>query len=172
MGYYNEKREQRIEYSKVYARQNRARINLYEKSKRKTSLNFTIACNLRSRTNKAFKSHNVEKLNKTFDLVGCSQWFSKKWILHQLYGDITEKNYGSEWTSDHCYPLSKTSLSDKNGMNKSTYCINIRPMYFSENISKGDTFDHRLYLMQEIKAYQFIKLNEEGNKEDFHRWNL
>ena len=29
IGYYNEKREQRIEYSKFYARQNRARINFY-----------------------------------------------------------------------------------------------------------------------------------------------
>ena len=31
IGYYIEKREQRIEYSKFYARQSRARISLYEK---------------------------------------------------------------------------------------------------------------------------------------------
>ena len=118
---------------------------------------------MRSRTNKAFKSQNVEKLNKSFDLVGCSQSFFERWILHQLYGDMTEKDYGSVWSLDHCYPLSKTNLSDKIEMNKSTYWIIIGPMYCSEIISKGDKIDHRLYLMQESKAYQFIKLNgQEG----------
>ena len=95
--YYNNKREQRIEYNKFYAKQNRARINLYEKNKRKTNLNFKLAGNLRSRTNKAFRSQNVEKLNKTFDLLGCSQSFFKRWILYQLYGDMTEENYGQIW---------------------------------------------------------------------------
>ena len=65
------------------------------KSRRKTNLNFKLASNLRSRTNKAFKSQNVEKLNKTFDLLGCSQSFFKRCILHQLYGNMTEENYES-----------------------------------------------------------------------------
>ena len=124
------------------------KINLYEKNKRKTNLNFKLACNLRSRTNEAFKSQNVEKLNKTFDLVGCSQSFFKRWILHQLYGDMTEENYGSVLTLDHCYPLSKTNLSDKSEMKKSTYWIKIRPMYSSENISKGDKINAYLCIFQ------------------------
>ena len=119
MGYYKEKREQVIEYSKFYAKQNRARINLYEK-KRKTILNFQLVCNLRSRTDKAFKSQNVEKLNKTFDLLGSFQPFFRRWILHQLYCNMTEKNYGKIWCLDHCYPLSKTNLTDKNELNIST----------------------------------------------------
>ena len=82
---------------------------------------------------------------------------------------MTEEIYGKIWCLDHCYPLSKTILSDKNEMNKSTNWINLRPMYCSENISKGDKTDHRLYLMQEIKAYQFIKLNEKGPNEDVHQ---
>ena len=117
---------------------------------------------MRSRTNKAFKSQNFEKINKTFDSVGCSQSFFKRWILRKLYADMTEKNYGSLRTLDHCYPLSKTNMSDKNEMNKSTFWINIRPMYCSENSSKGDKIDHRLYLGQEIEAYRVIKSNEEG----------
>ena len=74
---------------------------------------------------------------------------------------MTEENYCKIWFLDHCYPLSKTNLSDKNEMNKSTNWINLTPMYRSENNSKGDKIDYRLYLMQEIKTYQFIKLNEE-----------
>ena len=125
MGYFEEKREQTFEFNKFYARQNRTRIKLYEKNKRKTFLNFKKACNLRSRSNKAFKSQNVEKLNKTFDFLGCSQSFFKRWILHQLYGNLTEENYGKIWCLDHCYPLSKINLSDKNEMNKSTNWINL-----------------------------------------------
>ena len=36
-------------------------------------------------------------------------------------------------------------------------------MYCSENISKGDKIDNQLYLMQEVKAKHFLKLNvQEG----------
>ena len=121
--YYNEKREQKNEYQKFCAKQNRAKKSLYEKNKRKTNLNIILACNLRSKANKAFKSQNVENLNKTFDLVGCSQSLFKRCILQQIYGDMTGENYGSVWTIDPCYSLSKTNLSDKNGMNKSTCWI-------------------------------------------------
>ena len=114
LGYYNEKREQKVEHQNFYAKRYRAKINLYEKNKRKTNLISKLDFNLRKRTNKAFKSQNVEKFNKTFDLVQLSQSFFKRWFLHQLYGDMTEENYASVWTFDHCCPLSKTNLPDKN----------------------------------------------------------
>ena len=158
IGYYNEKREQRKEYGKFYARQNRARINAYERQKRITDSNYKLAHNIRAVTRQAFKSQNVKKTN---DLIGCSQTFLRKWIIHQLYGDMTLDNYGTIWCLDHCYPLSKTNLSNERDMYKSTNWINIRPMYFSENSSKGDKIDHRLYLMQEIKAKYFLKLNND-----------
>ena len=41
-------------------------------------------------------------------------------------------------------------------------------MYVKDNILKGDKIDHYLYLRQEVKAYQFIKLNEEGLNQSFH----
>ena len=73
---------------------------------------------------------------------------------------MTEENYGEIWCLDHCYPLSKTNLYDKkNEMSKSTNWINLRPMYCSENSSKVDKIDHRLHLMQEVKANYFLKLN-------------
>ena len=46
-------------------------------------------------------------------------------------------------------------------MNKSTYWINIRPMYSTENNLKGSKIDHRLYLLQQIKANYFMKLNDQ-----------
>ena len=64
IGDYNEKHEQKIEYQKFYAKQNRAKKNLYEKNKGKTNLNFKLACNLGSRTKKAFKSQMLKNSTK------------------------------------------------------------------------------------------------------------
>ena len=114
---------------------------------------------MRKRTNEAFKTQNIKKTNKTIDLIGCFQSFFKIWIIHQLYGDISEENYGKIWCLDHCYPLSKTNLSDKNELNISTIWISLRQMCCSENIIKSDKIDQRLYLMQEMKAKCFLELN-------------
>ena len=54
-----------------------------------------------------------KKLNKTVDLIGCSQSFFKKWILYQLYGDMTEEIYGCVRTFDPCYLLSKANVSNE-----------------------------------------------------------
>ena len=75
------------------------------------------------------------------------------------YNDI--KNYGSVWQIDHCLAITSFNLLDENDMKKCFNWINLRPMYCSENISKGDKIDYRLYLLQQIKANYFMKLNEE-----------
>ena len=101
IGYYNKKREQGIEYAKLYARQNRARINAYERQKRLTDSNYKLGHKIRAMTRQAFNLQNIKRTNKTIDLIGCSQTFLRKWILHQLYGDMTEENYGKIWCLDH-----------------------------------------------------------------------
>ena len=101
--------------------------------------------------------------NKTFDVLGCSQSFCKRWIIHQFYGDMSLEIYGKIWCLDHCYPLSKTNLSNKNDMYKSTNWINIRLRYIKDNIIKGDEIDYHLYLLQEIKGSYFKRLyGQEG----------
>ena len=100
--YYLENRDSELERCKQYRILNREKINLYEKNKRKIDFNFKIAHNIRARTRQAFKAQNVRKTRKTFELIGCSQSFFKRWILHQLYGDMIEENYGEIWCLDHC----------------------------------------------------------------------
>ena len=77
-------------------------------------------------------------------------------------------NYGSVWQIDHCLAIASFILLDEKEMKKCFNWINLRPMYCSENISKGDKIDLRLYLLQEVKAKYFLRLNEEGLNEDLH----
>ena len=126
---------------KDYHNNRKERISILDKESRKTDLIFKLVCNLRSRTSKAFKAQNVRETNKTIDLLGCSHLFFKRWIFHQLYGNTTLENYGSEWEIDHCLDITSLNLLDEKEMKKSFNWIILRPMYCSENISKGDKID-------------------------------
>ena len=140
----------------------------YLRIRKESKLNFILASNLRSRTYQAFKSQNVRKISKTFDLLGCSHLFFKKWIVHQLYGIMPLENYGSVSEIDHCLPIASSNLLDEKEMKKCFNWINLRPMYSNENNLKSKT-DYHLYLLQEVKAYQFIKLkDQEGLNQNFY----
>ena len=138
------------------------------KIEKKSDSNYKLARNLRSRTSTAFKSQNVRRTNKTFDLLGCSHSFFKDWIIHQLYGNMTIENYGSVWQIDHCLPIASFKILDEIDMKKGLNWVNLRPMYSNENISKKAKINYRLYLLQQIKAYQFLKINEEGLNKIIH----
>ena len=162
--YYYVNRDWVLSNRKMYVKKNRAKINLYQKKRRDSDLNFKLAHNLRVRTNKAFKSQNVRKTNKTFDLLGCSHSFFKNWIIHQLYGNMTLENYGSVWQIDHCLAVTSFNLLDGNDMKKCFNWVNLRPMYVKDNIIKGDKIDYHLYLLQEVKAKYFLKLNNDQQR--------
>ena len=76
-----------------------------------------------------------------------SSSFLRKWIIHHVYGEMTLEKYSKIWCLDHCYPLSKTNLSNENDMYKSTNWINLRPMYIKDNIVKIDKIDYLLHLL-------------------------
>ena len=82
---------------------------------------------------------------------------------------MTIENYGTLWQIDRCLAVAPFNLLDENYMKKCFNWINLRPMYSSENNSKNAKIDYHLYLLQEVKAYQFIKLNEKGPNEDIHQ---
>ena len=65
--------------------QNRSKINAYSRDKRKSDSNFKLHASIRQKTNRAFKSLN----NKLNALIGCSNSSLRKWIIYQLYGDMT-----------------------------------------------------------------------------------
>ena len=155
--YYYDNRNRILNDNKIYRKNHRSKINAYERDKRKSDTNFKLNCSIRQKTNYAFKSPN----NKMNLLIGCTSDYLRKWIIYQLYGSMTLENYGSVWCLDHCIPLKRTNEYD---LYKSTNWINLRPMYTRDNIIKRDKIDHRLYLLQQIKAKYFLKINNDQER--------
>ena len=137
------------------------------KNKMRTDLNFKLPSYKRTRPYKTYNAQNVGKTNETFDLLQCSHSFFKRRIIHQLYGDLSVYNYRSLWCIDHCLPIVSFNPLDEMEMKE---CFNwIRPIHTKENKSKRSKFVNRLYLLQEIKAYQFLRLNDpEELNQNFH----
>ena len=71
------------------------------------------------------------------------------------------ENYEVGFVSDHCFPIASFILFNEDELRKCFNWKNLRPMRPKENMSKGDKVDGRLYLLQEIKAHYFKKLNGE-----------
>ena len=158
--YYNEQYDLEIIRRRDYPNDKKGKINDYNKKKRELELKFILARNLRSRTSSAVKSKNIRRMNKTIDFLGCSHSFFKNWIIHQLYGNMTLKNYGSVWQINHCLAIATFNFLDEKEMKKCFNWIKFRPMYVKNKIFEGDKIDMRLYLLQETKAKYFMKLND------------
>ena len=159
--YYSKNHDSELERCRKYKFQNREKINEYIKNRLKTDLNFKLASYMRNRLFKAYKVQNVMKTNKTIDLLECSHSFFKSWIIHQLFGNMTIDNFGSVWQIDHCLAIASFNLLDENNLKACFNWINLRPMYVKDKIIKGDKIDYLLYLLQEVKAKYFLKLNND-----------
>ena len=116
---------------------------------------------MRSRTSLAFKSQNGRKTNETIDLLGCSHFFFKRWILYRLHGNMTDEIYGSVWQIDLCLPIASLNLLDENVMKKFFNWINLRPMYSNENNTKKAKIDRYPYHVKKRKLH-FFKLKWQG----------
>ena len=67
--YYYNNQNRLLNNQKIYNKNNRDKINAYERQKRKTDYIFNLSCKIRQKTSYAFKSH----INKMNTLIGCSK---------------------------------------------------------------------------------------------------
>ena len=70
-------------------------------------------------------------------------------------------NYASVWEIDSCFPVPKTKLTNENGERKCSHWTNLKRKYSSEHKSKKGKTNHHLYLLQEIKSKNYLKLNDQ-----------
>ena len=76
-----------------------------------------------------------------------------------LYGEMALENYAKLWFLDRCLAVASFHLLAEMEMKNCFNWINLRPMYVRDNIFTGAKIDMRLYLLQEIQASYFMKIN-------------
>jgi len=134
--YYEDNREKRLEYRKIYNKNNRDKHNMYVKNKKLNDPIYYISNIARNRVLTFLKRKNIEKNNKTFDIIGCSPEFLKEHIEKQFKQGMNWDNCGLYgWHIDHIIPLSSAKTEEE--IYKLCHYTNLQPLWAKENLSKG-----------------------------------
>lgn len=134
-------RVKKIAQACEYSKQNREKINERNRSwfrkKYRTDYNFRVSHNIRSMLNRVVNACGTNKSGSTFDALGYSAREFMEHIERQFVRGMSWGNHG-EWHIDHIVPVSwfvKNGETDPKVINALT---NLRPMWASENVSKGN----------------------------------
>ena len=147
---------------KIYNEQNRERRNIYLKNKRETDVKFRLFSNTR---NRIYKSLNgVTKQSSTKEILGIDIDLYRKWLEFQFTPEMNWLNI----EIDHVKPLCMFDVSDEEQLKEAFNWRNTQPLLKEIHQKKGIKYNFLDYRLQFIKAYQFIKLNEERYNENIH----
>ncbi len=132
--YYYKNREK----IKQYARNNKEKSNLKRRLYNSTHPQTRIAHNLRSRICNVLSGRS--KGGRLFLLIGCDMDFLKRYFESMFDDLMTWENYGKgidKWSIDHIKPLETFNLEDESQQRTAFHWSNMKPMWYSENASKG-----------------------------------
>ena len=110
---------------------------VYEKERLKTDPIFKISVMVRKRINIFLKQKNIKKTNKSFEMIGCSPEYLKKYLENKFKPGMSWSNHGIHgWHIDHIIPLA--SAKNQEDFEKLTHYTNLQPLWSKENLSKKD----------------------------------
>ena len=147
---------EKLDKIKMYNEQKKERRNRYLKNKRETDINFQLISNTRNRIYKSLKG--LTKQSSTKDILGIDVETYKKLIKFQFNPDITWENI----EIDHVKPICMFDVSKDEELRDAFSLKKTQPLLKQDHQKKGINFKFLDYQLQFIKAYQFLKLNEEG----------
>lgn len=128
-----------VEQTNSYSKNNRTTINKRDNDRYKNSPEFRLRIILRRRIYNAIK-HSWKQGSAVKDL-GCTIEYFKKYIEDRFSTGMTWENWGRKkgcWSIDHIFPLSRVDLTNRNQFLKVAHYTNQKPMWFSDNIRKGN----------------------------------
>ena len=149
-------------YNKNSFQHNKNKIYESRKNRRKIDVNFRLICNTRRRIHHALNGKS--KSSPTKDILGIDINLYRKWIEWQMTSDMTWDNI----EIDHVKPICLFDVSKAEELGEAFNWKNTQPLLKEVHQQKGIKFNFLDYQLQFIKAYQFIKLNEERFNENIH----
>jgi flagellar biosynthesis chaperone FliJ len=111
------------------------RYNEYMVSRRNNDSLFKLSCNIRNRIGKFLSVNNINKKNKTFELVGVTPIELKEYLEKLFTVGMCWDNYG-EWHIDHIIPLSFAKNEEE--IYKLCHYTNLQPLWAEENLKKSN----------------------------------
>lgn len=143
---YKKNNEEKImEYNKKYKSSNRDKLtkqsNEYIKKRRSSDTSFKIIGNTRSKIRIALISSNMNKTEKTTEMLGCTIQFLKKYLESKFKPGMTWENYGRQgWHIDHIRPCASFDLTKKEERLKCFHFTNLQPLWAIDNLKKGKKY--------------------------------
>ena len=129
--------QQRRASEKARTPEYRAKNNARLKKRRDSDPVYRAKINMRRRCLSALKG--LYKHGTTFKLVGCSHEELKLHIESLWIEGMNWDNYGRYgWHVDHIKPLDSFDLSSKEQQQKAFHYSNLQPLWWRDNISKGN----------------------------------
>lgn len=117
--------------------------NEYERKKRSNDILFRLSRSIRTRIAVSIKNKNLQKNNKTTQILGCTIPDFKTHIESQFLPGMTWENR-SQWHIDHIMPVSMAKTYDE--VVRLNHYKNLRPMWASDNLRKSDKIGDTLVL--------------------------
>ena len=133
--YYYENSKIIKEKHKKYRKDNRTKINQYIIEKKLNDPIYRLSCIVRNRIYSYLKNKNITKKNKTFNIVGCSPEFLKKYLEKQFVDSMCWDNR-NEWHIDHRIPLSSAKTEEE--IYKLCHYTNLQPLWAEDNLKKSN----------------------------------
>ena len=162
--YDSENRERNINRNKDYRLKHHDKImaqkKRYTNNRYKTDINFCLICKTRSRIYKNLKG--VTKQSSSIDILGIDIGLYRKWLEFQF---TPEMNW-EKIEIDHVKPICIFDVTKDEELKEAFNWRNTQPLLKQDHVQKGLKFSFLDYQLQFIKAYQFIKLNEERFNEN------
>ena len=156
----SENREKIKSYKKQNIQQNKGRINEYKKhyvkNRFKTDVNYRFIVYTKNRIYKSLKG--MMKQSSSRDILGIDIYFYKKWIESQFTPEMNWSNI----EIDHVKPICLFDVSKDEELGEVFNWKNIQSLLKHDHQQKGIKFFFLDYQIQIVKAYQFLRLNEEA----------
>ena len=148
--YYAANRESICAKNCAYSASNRPKINarlrVYKSVRCKNDPNFRLRLVIRDHLRRIIKVGGT-KDSTSLSYVGCTVAQLRKHLERQFLQGMTWKNHGTEWHIDHIAPLAAFDFVNFPAQIKQAeHYTNLRPMWASENMRKGDTLPHPIQL--------------------------
>ena len=164
--YVSENRERHINRNKDYRIKLHDKImaqkKIYNNNRYKTDINFRVICKTRSSIFKTLKG--MTKQSSSINILGIDIDLCRKWLEFQFTPEMN-------WTNielGHVKPISLFDVSKEEKLEEAFNWKNTQPLLQHDYQQKGTKNNFLDYQLHFIKAYQFIKLNEERFNEFIH----